>query len=208
MSVDNILKIYNLSTPAERRHGVTWYANAYSDCERIGTTFEVPTNIVAGVVSALSPNNKWERNIQNAHVLIDAFLDGEDITNVKVSTYHAMKNKAWQILHAINPDSDSIDDYVNDREIEIILNGQKITSFFNCILGHDDCCIDGHAKGVYEGVRFPLTSSHNYISKSYYQEIKQAYIDAGNLTTYRNKRLRAYEIQAITWLTWKRIHDI
>ena len=207
MSGKNIIKIYNLSTPAERRYGVTWYANAYSDCERIANLFGLPVNVVVGVVSALSPNNKWERNIENAHVMCEAFIDGDEITSFPVSTYNAMKEKAWQILNATFVDDDGTT-HVLDSEIEKILNGQKIISFFKCILGYDTCCVDGHALGIYEGRRFQLTSPSNYINKAKYVEIQNADQTAGAITTYRKKSLRAYEMQAITWLTWKRLHDI
>jgi len=122
MSVENIINIYNLSTPAERRHGVTWYRVALTECERLAVQFDLPVNIVAGVVSALSPNNKWERNIENAHVLIDAYLDGEDINSVKVSTYNAMKNKAWQILDAKllgNCHDDVSQDYLITHKVNV-----------------------------------------------------------------------------------------
>ena len=164
MSVENIINIYNLSTPAERRRGLAWYATAFTDCERIANQFGLPVNIVAGVVSALSPNNKWERNIENPTM--------------------------------------------SDDEIAKVLNGQKIISFFRCILGYDTCCIDGHAKGIYEGKRFGLTSPKNHISKKYYKQLQDAYVEAGSKITFRKKNLRAFEIQAITWVTWKRIHDI
>ena len=207
MSVENIINIYNLSTPAEHRHGVTWYRVALTECERLAVQFDLPVNIVAGVVSALSPNNKWERNIENAHVLIDAYLDGEDINSVKVSTYNAMKNKAWQILNA-KLLGNCHDDVVSDYHITYKLNGQKIVSFFECIMGYDTCCIDGHAKGIFEGQRFGLTSSKNYISKKYYKELQEAYVEAGKRCTFQKRHLKGFEIQAITWLTWKRIHGI
>jgi len=184
---------------------LAWYATAFTDCERIANQFGLPVNIVAGVVSALSPNNKWERNIENAHVLIDAFFKGDNITDFKVSTYNPMKDKAWQILNAMNPKDNPT---MSDDEIAKVLNGQKIISFFRCILGYDTCCIDGHAKGIYEGKRFGLTSPKNHISKKYYKQLQDAYVEAGSKITFRKKNLRAFEIQAITWVTWKRIHDI
>ena len=116
-----------------------------------------------------------------------------------------MKDKAWQILNAMNPKDNPT---MSDAEIVKVLNGQKIISFFRCILGYDTCCIDGHAKGIYEGKRFGLTSPKNHISKKYYKQLQDAYVEAGSKITFRKKNLRAFEIQAITWVTWKRIHDI
>ena len=37
MSVENILAIYKLATPEEKRDGIVWYADALRDCTRIGT---------------------------------------------------------------------------------------------------------------------------------------------------------------------------
>ena len=35
MSVENILAIYKLATPEEKRDGIVWYADALRDCTRI-----------------------------------------------------------------------------------------------------------------------------------------------------------------------------
>ena len=69
MSVENILAIYKLATPEEKRDGIVWYADALRDCTRIATDLELPVHIVTGVCAALSPNNKWDRNIINARDL-------------------------------------------------------------------------------------------------------------------------------------------
>ena len=95
---DNIIYIYKLATPEEMRDGIVWYANAYSDCNRIAIDLSVPVHIVTGVVAALSPNNKWDRNVVNARELIQAFVNGDDMDSVKVSTYHSMKKKNRKFL--------------------------------------------------------------------------------------------------------------
>ena len=60
MSVENILAIYKMATPEEKRDGVVWYADALRDCTRIAVDLDLPVHIVTGVVAALSPNNKWD----------------------------------------------------------------------------------------------------------------------------------------------------
>jgi hypothetical protein len=97
ITTKNIIAIYKLANPSEIKHGLTWYVNANTDCMRIANTLELPLHIVIGVVSALSPNNKWERNIVNAEDLCNAFINGQDMDSIKVSTYHKMKQKAWHI---------------------------------------------------------------------------------------------------------------
>ena len=147
MSVENILAVYKMATPEEKRDGIVWYVEAFADCKRIALDTKVPVHIVVGVVAALSPNNKWDRNINNAKDLIEGYLNGEHIESIKVSTYNKMKEKAWSILDRM-PDEDGV---------SLILNGQKITSFYRNIMGHDTCTVDGHAKNIYYGVRHGIT---------------------------------------------------
>ena len=39
--------------------------------------YDVPVYIVVAVIAALSPNNKWSRNVLNADALIGAFISGD-----------------------------------------------------------------------------------------------------------------------------------
>ena len=198
MTTENILFVYRLSTPQEKRDGIVWYAKALADCLWISEETEVPLHIVVGVCAALSPNNKWDRNIDNTLSLIRAFLNGDDIETVKVSTYHTMKRKAWSILEAM-PDQD---------EVIKILNGQKIVSFFSNIMGEDTCTVDGHAKNIFYGERHGLTSDKSNIGKKEYATIQEAYVKAANQVMFNGRRLKAFEMQAITWVAWRRIHGI
>ena len=198
MSVENILSIYRMATPEEKRDGVVWYAQALAQCNRLAIDYEVPLSIVVGVVAALSPNNKWDRNIDNAHDMIKAYINGNDIDTFKVSTYHAMKRKAWSILEAMPEDDD---------QIVSILNGQKIISFFQNIMGYDTCTIDGHARNIAYAERVGLTGSIS-IGKKEYATLQQEYVEAGKKARVNGRALKAFEMQAITWVAWRRLHNI
>jgi hypothetical protein len=115
-----------------------------------------------------------------------------------VSTYHAMKRKAWGILEAM-PNS--------DEEVMTMLNGQKIISFFRNIMGHDTCTIDGHARNIAYGVREGLTGSIS-IGKKEYVTLQKEYVKAGKKKRINGRALKAFEMQAITWVVWRRIHGI
>ena len=198
MSIDNIIKIYKLATPEEKRDGIVWYANAYSDCNRIALDLSVPVHIAAGGVSALSPNNKWDRNVANARDLIAGFLNGDGVDDIKVSTYNTMKRKAWSILEQM-PDHEGVID---------ILNGQKIVSFYRNIMGDDTCTVDGHAKNIYYGERHGLADDKTNVGKKEYKTISDAYVKAGKRVRVNGRSLKAFEIQAITWVVWRRVHNI
>ena len=194
ITTKNIIAIYKLAKPSEIKHGLTWYVNANSDCKEIAEKLELPLHIVIGVVSALSPNNKWERNIINAEELCTAFINGQDMDSIKVSTYHKMKEKAWSILETMP---------TYDETIEI-LNGKKIVSFFRNISGDEtDITIDGHARNIYYNDKQGLTTPNTNIKKNEYKDIQKAYLRAS-----KKLGIKAYELQAITWVAWRRIHGI
>ena len=198
MSVENILAIYKMATPEEKRDGVVWYADALRDCTRIAIDLDLPIEIVVGVCAGLSPNNKWPRNIANTRDLCQAFINGDGIDSVKVSTYHKMKAKAWSIL------CDMLDhDGIIDR-----LNGQKIVSFYRNIMGDDTCTIDGHARNIAYGERVGLTDDKTNIGVKEYRTLQAEYVAAAKRTRVNGRALKAFELQAITWVTWRRIHNI
>ena len=142
----------------------------------------------------MSPNNKWERNIVNAKDLCKAFIDGQDMDSIKVSTYHKMKQKAWHILETMPTYDETI----------TILNGKKIVSFFRNISGDEtDITIDGHARNIYYNDRQGLTTANTNIRKLEYLDIQKAYLRAS-----KKLGIKAYELQAITWVVWRRIHGI
>ena len=194
ITTKNIIAIYKLANPSEIKHGLTWYVNATKDCKEIAIKYDLPIHIVIGVVSALSPNNKWERNIINADDLCKAFIDGQDMDSIKVSTYHKMKQKAWSILEQMPSYDETI----------TILNGKKIVSFFKNISGDEsDITIDGHARNIAYNDRQGLTTPNTNIRKLEYLDIQKAYLRAS-----KKLGIKAYELQAITWVVWRRIHGI
>jgi len=197
--VRNINKIFKLATPEEVRDGIVWYARAQALAKRVALDHDMPLRIVVGVIAALSPNNKWERNVQNAADLIAAYLNGDGPEAVKVSCYNAMKNKAWGILETM-PETDD--------EVMTMLNGQKIISFFCNIMGHDTCTIDGHALNIARGERVGLTDAKTNVGKKAYGELQAAYARAAKKAIVNGRPLKAFEMQAITWVAWKRIHAI
>ena len=167
---------------------MAWYSDAYDAAYDIAMTHDVPVYIVVAVVSALSPNNKWARNVKNADALIGAFIRGDGIDSVKVSTYHKMKQKAWDIL-ATKPDY---------HGAKFMLKGQKITSFFCDIMGEFNVTIDGHARNIAYNERISLTDDRSNIGVREYRGLQDAYKDAAQQID-----IMPYQLQAITWRVWR-----
>ena len=93
-------------------------------------------------------------------------------------------------------------------EVKAILNGKKIVCFFENILGEDTCTIDGHARNIAYNQRVNLTDGKTSIGKLEYANLQEAYLQASKRCSVNGRRLKAYELQAITWVTWRKMHNI
>jgi len=189
----NILEVYRDVSKTQHSEGLLWYSDAQKAAHDIAAKYGIAVYIVVAVISALSPNNKWARNVVNADALIAAFLRGDGIDTVKVSTYHTMKRKAWDIL-AARPDYEGA---------KRMLKGQKITSFFCDIMGEFNVTIDGHARNIAYGERVGLTDDRTNIGVREYRALQAAYEEAA-----RRIGLMPYQLQAITWRVWRDRHGI
>ena len=90
-----------------------------------------------------------------------------------------------------------------------VLNGQKITAFYECIMGEDSCCIDGHAKNIYYGKRYNLTDPKTNVTKKEFRVISDAYRAATKvINKLHGTQYKAYHVQAITWSQWRIDHGI
>jgi len=191
--VTNINKVLKQATPAEMLHGLTWYQDAQDACQTMADTYELPLNTVVGVVAALSPTNRWERNLIDADNMLSTFTSGGYVEETAPCTYKTMRDKAWSILEV---------GLCDDETIACILNGPKITDFFWCIMGTDVCVIDGHAWCIANNDRRTMQEVPS-IGKKLRKELQAAYSKAGKM-----HRMTAYEMQAATWVAWKRIHNV
>jgi hypothetical protein len=192
--VRNILKVYRRATSEDIANGLEWYDQAKRYATIISSLSGVNLNTVVGVMAALSPNNRWERNVKDTERMVWAWVKGEDLTDFKVSCYNTMKQKAWSILE---------DDLTDDDDILTRLNGQKIRSFYSNIRGLTEVTIDGHAYNIALGIRQGLTSDKTNMGKKLYREMQSAYVKAA-----KRVGVKPHELQAITWTTWKREHGI
>ena len=192
MTSSNILKVYKQSTDQDKSDGISWYRDALEFCETIALDYGMSVYVVAGVVTALSPRNKWDRNKQDALALIKAHANNDSIDDVKVCTFSANKNKAVTIIKTCS----AMD------QVVYTLKGPKMIEFFNCIVGVVDVCIDGHAFAIWEGERITLANVPS-IGVKLRRVIKADYIKAA-----KKVKITPSELQAVTWCAWRRIHEV
>ena len=194
-NVRNIKAIYELASAQEIADGMAWYRVAKSIAIVLADQYGITAAQAVGVLAALSPRNKWSRNVIDAEALISAYVAaGSDQARLtKVCTFGANKEKAIKILES---NAETIPTILE------ILSGPKLREFASCIAGLPDCCIDGHAWCIWQGSRVTLADVPA-IGAKLRREIKADYAQAA-----ADLGLRPSEVQAITWVAWRRIHGV
>ena len=192
--VENILSVYGKANRQELEQGRMWYKRAKRQCNALATEQGLPLRTVVGVVAATSPNLAWSRNVHTARQVVEAFNQGTPPQLIEnCSAYPANRRKAYRVIITPNR-SDSI---------AKVLNGPKITAFFDNIMGGDSVTIDGHARNIAYGERLALKDKRLSIHKAEYDKLASAYRKAASLLG-----VKASVLQAITWTTWRRINKI
>ena len=196
-NVDNIKAVYQLATLTEQQDGITWYPNAYQIAVSLAERHGVTVAQAIGVIAALSPRNRWERNVEDAERLIAAFNAGgsEQAMLTKVCTFTSNKTKAVKILSLAAG-------YQGMTEVLAILSGPKLREFASCIAGLPDVCIDGHAFCIWAANRTGLADVPA-IGVKLRRQIKADYQDAAD-----ELGITPSACQAVTWVAWRRIHGV
>ncbi len=190
----HIQAVFDLASVADVVAGQDWYDTARDAAISLSDRYGVDVTTACGVIAALSPRNKWTRNLIDAENLINVYTTSgaEACDTVKVCTFGKNKAKAMSILDAV-PTLDVV---------EGILSGPKLKEFFRCIIGQDDVCIDGHAYSIWVGDRITLANVPS-IGVKLRRQIKADY-----MAVALKNDMPAYELQAITWVTHRRIHSV
>lgn len=193
ISHGHILATFFHASAQERADGASWYHRASVAAAEIAAECSLSVATVAGVIAALSPNNRWERNVRDAALLCRLFVAGGAAAaeTCRVSTYSLNKRKALAILAGSHP-------------LET-LGGLKVRAFYGCIMGDNSVCVDGHAYAIWAGERIATTKTPK-IGAKLYASISAAYVQAADtINAVTGEVYSAAQVQAITWLTWRRM---
>jgi len=189
-----------LASQADIMSGLDWYDRAYNLAVRFIHTYDGLTmGQAVGVISALSPNNKWERNCIDAEAMIKTWHIGGDYNAIKVCTFNKNKQKAIAILSL---DMESVD----TEAIANILSGQKVVAFYRSIMGDKNAvCVDGHAYAIFIGERVPASKTPS-IAPKLFETIQRAYqLVAKRSVDLCGVELSPTQVQAVTWVTYRRL---
>lgn len=189
--VGNIFQVYSRADRWDRSLGMASYEKYHELMAEIYYKWKVPSfESVVGVFASLSPNNSYAANIRDVHSVFQGVTTAKE-DDIRVTTYRKNLIKALRIAHGESP-------------LEV-LGGKKVRSFYLNILNPDDIepiTIDGHMYSVWMLKRFNMDdakvgggSKYDLIAKDF-------------KTVAKTLGLRPNQLQAICWLTWRRIHYI
>lgn len=199
----HIVALYLESTPADRAHGRAWYLNAHAtarEVQAISGHGKLPPwtlRQAACVISALSPSNKWERNVEDAMAVARWYAADIGHNPPKVCTYGANADKAFRIASA----GDGAD------FLSMLGKGKKTLAFARLIerpsLSHV-VVIDRHAFRAYRGEEpGPVNLMAGDYERAEYGYLKATdeLYEMGEFTSETPAQL-----QAICWVAYKRKH--
>lgn len=181
--IQNIVQVYEDAPPDLVESGRSWYARARNWCLHRASTYGVSIREVAAVVSALSPRNRWERNLIDADQVLNAWHSEKSYPYVKCATFSQNVLKAWQIL--------------DDHDPSLAETSPKTRAFLDCIAEEDSSSvvIDVWAYRVAEGD--PDMKAKGF-SEQEYQLYEKAYQEAA-----LRLDIPVDELQAVTWVCYR-----
>lgn len=162
--------------------GKNWYFEVNDYCKTLSEIYNVPLIKVAGIMSALSPNNTFKSNVKS----LEKFLKTKG--NCKVTCFNSQKNKAIKILNTNNHNYNDI--------LELLGKGLKTRAFFcNIYQPHKSIKVTvdrwAHRWGEQKGI----VPSGKVLTNKRYNEIQKAMQEyAGELN------ILPHQFQAIAWV--------
>lgn len=177
-SVDNILTIYREASASQIARGIAWYADAHT------FALSLSKDILesAGVIAALSPRIRWERNmVLAARLYVEGFASGTLTNNCR---------KAERIY--------------NGEQCYAVLRGNKVRAFAATIINPSETqhvVIDRHALDVAIGRAASKQERAMLTNNGVYESLEALYRRAASIAG-----IPATQMQAITWLVWREGH--
>jgi hypothetical protein len=171
----NLDYYFNLASSEDISNGLNWYKDANQFCIEQSKLFNLSPFVVASVVSALSPRNKWNTNLKDAITVLSAVKNNISPENTKVSTFHTNKFKAFALV----------------KGLKEISNESRKTYAFVCNVGNLD----------YTRVTVDVWHLRACFNQNCGSVGKLAYDQLERLTISKAKKLglKGFEYQAIIW---------
>lgn len=182
-----------LQYPTIVEAGINWYADKNLIGAKIAKRYCTDPDLVLGVIAALSPRNKWHRNLIDCELVFKAVRDNKKPSDITCCTFDHNKEKAFLIAQGFDPSE--------------VLRGNKVRDFYQCLLNPANrykVCVDTHAANLAVGGSAPTLSDKSYdlLANAYREATKQ--INADSL----EGSILPLQCQSLTWTYYRVIKGI
>lgn len=165
----------SFATESQIERGMNWYSYAHDQCLTGSLETGVDFNVLVGVVSALSPQMKWEANLKAAVLSVSD-------PHYRPPTYGSNILKAKEIA--------------SGRPVDQVLKGPKTSAFYHCIVNPEQrsrVAIDRHQ------IRLLYPKKDDVFRMKmlgyFYEELENLHILSAD-----KAGVDPAQLQAITWL--------
>lgn len=183
-------RLLEAAEDADVANGREDYRNHNATLRAIGEVCELPTSTVAGVFSALSPNNDYLGNLRSCFTCCVGHVLGKTAEECTVTTYNTNRAKAFRIL--------------NGEHFYEVYKGLKVRNFWHNLCDPEDpryVTIDGHMVNIADDEVKGMSQAG--LGKRRYAELKGDVIRLA-----KSKDMVPCQVQAVLWHAWKRRHAI
>lgn len=187
-------QLWNKRDVVDEREGKQAYERYHVVMRRFSERYGFPVDEVTSAFVALSPNNDYHGNLRSLASVLDARANDIPVERVTVTTYNACRNRAYAYLNGAVSFLDTV-------------KGQKVRAFRDNILRPFKSplvTVDGHMVAAWHGKQMTMTEANRLLkSESEYRRIAW---DITQLAVAHD--LLPHQVQAILWLTRKRIFRV
>lgn len=182
-TVENVLAVFNHASLSNYNDGLSWYNDAHNFARSLE-----PGNVerASAIVAVLSPQVSWSANVTLALRAYEN-MSGDGLG------FQDKVRKINRLFAGESPDS--------------VIGGQKVVSFYSTILAPSNPdsipTIDRHAFDIAVGMKTEDKVKNILSRKGVYMAFADVYRTAASIVG-----IGAPQIQAVTWLRWKDMHDI
>lgn len=189
-AIRNVKHVLANASPVEISEGRVAYYRYREVCKRVADRYGYPLHKVVACFAALSPNLDYFGNVRSLLSVVDGHARNIPVNRITTSGYNHCRDRAYS--------------YLSDVSFEDTVKGLKIRNFYHNILyplSAEYVTIDGHAINICLAKKRLLKEAS--ISKTGYEEAANVYKRVATFV-----HLLPHQVQAITWLAWRRMHGI
>jgi hypothetical protein len=193
-AVNSILRFHNAATVSEVREGMNWYSDANVYARELASRYNVPLQVVVGIIAAYSPQAGW---LENKRYTVSFLI------NPKVRLRSAVQDDKSKRIASLTCENEIY------NALSLTDAAWKTKAFFLNILNPDvvtDVTIDRHAIAIC--IQRPekteaLSEAYSKLTKKQYDFFQLAYVQAA-----KKLDILPQQLQAITWTSYRRCREL